>query len=812
MKLRFTPEAAQAYRQAIVEAAGVEVFAIGDVDRGVVVEVTIAARGRVDQVPAVMSRMRPGQVAIHNHPSGDLRPSEPDLMIAGRLGEEGVGFVIVDSEVKRSTWVVEPWTKARAGLAPEKVEAVFRDALPVAIPGWESRDTQVEMALMVSDALSGGHPLVVEAGTGTGKSLAYLIPAALWALENDEKVVVSTHTKALQAQLRSSDLPQLAKSGIELKTAVLEGRNNYLCKRRLGLALEDEDATDDEQAALRDLAAWEKTSQTGSRSDLPIALEPGVWERVESDTDLSLRVRCPHYQTCHFYAARRAAAAAHLVVVNHALLLADLALRADIGRGLLPRYDRLVLDEAHHIEQAATGATAARTTSVAIRRAVAILMPSKRGRQRGSLQRLTQAVDATDLDDGTKVLVRRAAVDAAAMLPALRQVADQVLEGLANALDPKHPTRRIRPPWTGTDEFLRLVRDPLEHLSEALAKTTAQLDAIHDALGDARLPDDKAQALLDVSRTRNRLGRHADVIRSFLDDESPGSCRWLELIHRRNGAPTVAVRVAPVEVAETLRRVLWDPLPGTICTSATLSVGGTFGFWRARTGLESSEEGLYASPFNHFEQALLGLPRDLPAPDSPGWLEASSKAIVDAIEISGGGVFVLCTSWRAVRAYAVAVRAALPGRRILVQGELARPTLLDRFRRDQDAVLIGTDSFWEGVSVKGRALRMVIIPRLPFRVPTDPLRQARAERIEAGGGNPFNAYTLPEAVIKLRQGYGRLIRSRSDRGVVLLLDRRLHERNYGRVILQSLPTARRIGGPWAQVKDVLRQFYASGPA
>ncbi|MEZ4238848.1 MAG: hypothetical protein R3F59_22380 [Myxococcota bacterium] len=346
---RFDPGAAAAMRDAIREAGGVEVFAVGDVELGHVVAVTVTCRGTEDRVPGLIDRPRAGQVVIHNHPSGDLRPSEADLQLAHLYGEDGVGVVIVDSDVTRSNWVVEPHVRAVVPVDDTELVRFFREGLPKALPGWEARDQQLEMARHVAAALDRGEPLLCEAGTGTGKSLAYLVPAALWALANESKVVVSTFTRALQAQLVSSDLPLLLRGGIDARTAVLQGRSNYLCKRRLGLALEDTEG--DDRAALEALAQWSENTQDGSRSDLPFAVDPTTWEHVLSDSELTLSIRCPHYEGCHYYRARRAASGAHVVVVNHALLLTDLQLRAEAGRGFLPRYERVILDEGHHLRR-----------------------------------------------------------------------------------------------------------------------------------------------------------------------------------------------------------------------------------------------------------------------------------------------------------------------------------------------------------------------------------------------------------------------------------------------------------------------------
>lgn len=807
--LRIAPGAALMLREAVAETGGMEVFAVGEVEDGTVTAVTITARGREDRVNALLDRPRPGQVVIHNHPSGDLRPSDADMALAGRYGEDGVGFVIIDNTVTRSNFVVEPVLHTIQPVTGDEVTHFFTERLARAMPGWEAREPQLIMARAVAEALHEERPLLVEAGTGTGKSLAYLVPAALWALKNDQKVIVATHTRALQAQILASDLPMLRRGGLEVRAAVLEGRGNYLCKRRLQLARDEADTLEEDgRAELGALVEWAETTPTGSRSDLPLRLPPDLWERVESDSDLSLRHRCEHFESCHFYNARRNAAGAHLIVVNHALLLVDLAVKAEGGTGVLPSWHRLILDEAQHLEDVATGALSGRVTPYAVRRAVAPLV-GRGNRSPGALTRTIRAAGQFTGDLATVApAVARAAEDASAILDTVRPAFDAVFSQLSDLLDPKSPVRRFDGAARTTPEWHGVISPQIQHLVHQLDTVCGALDTIRAAVGDQKLPEAHAQPFLDLDRARKRLSGHATTLRNFAGDEDRAKCRWMEASRERDGSISAAVCSAPIEVAETLRRILWDQQRGVVGTSATISVSGDFRFWRERVGLPDSGELVLPSPFDHATQAMLGLPKDLPAPDEPGYLDATAGIAVDAVRASGGGAFVLCTSFNAVNHYAAHLRRWLPPSiPVLAQGEGSRPLLLERFREHHNAVLVGTDSFWEGVSVKGDGLRLVILPRLPFRVPTEPLQEARHERIKANGQDPFRTLTLPHAVLKLRQGYGRLIRSVSDRGVVLLLDRRVHDRWYGRVILATLPPARRVVGPWQRVLADVRAFY-----
>lgn len=810
MNLRFSPAAAQALREAIAQADHTEVFAIGEVRDRQVVDVVIAARGTVDRVLAVFGRPRPGQVVVHNHPSGDLTPSDPDLAVAAQFSEDGVGFVIVDGDVRRDRWVVEPWTRSKVPIDPQVVAATFTRALADAMPGWEARPAQLQMAERVRASLDEGQPLLVEAGTGTGKSLAYLVPAAHWALANEGRVVVSTRTRALQAQLLSEDVPMLAQAGLDVRVEVLEGRSNYVCRRRLELAQREAKALsgdDDERTArIEAIAAWTEGPVSGSRRDLRTAVDGEVWEAVRSDTDLTLATRCPHHERCFFYGARRKAADAHLVIVNHKLLLADLRLRRETGRGVLPAYDRVVLDEAHHLADEATGAAETRVTAFAVRRAIAPLLDRKR--RRGALSRLVSAMEGSAIPEN---VARRAADKATAAEPVARRAAagcDAAFAALLDVVDGDQPTRRLRPEDAEHPDWNDRIRPAVLSARHALTEALAALSAIDEALEGHRPPDDKAQPRLDLRRAIRRLAGHVEGLDRFAHLDDDERCRWVEATRGRSG-PESAVCTAPIDVAKWLEETVWRQVRGAVATSATLSVGGRFSFFRARHGLRGGAEAVLPSPFDHARQAILAMPTDVPEPDHPDRIRVTARILADALTDSRGGAFVLCTSYRDVNAYTAALRAALPPTiPVLSQATLDRAALVRRFHESPDAVLVGTDTLWEGVSIAGEALRVVAIPRLPFRVPTDPIEQARHELLQSHGQDPFHTAMLPAAILKLRQGYGRLIRTRRDRGVVLLLDPRVHTRRYGRVLLASLPPARRVRGPWHEIRGRIASMLA----
>ncbi|MFK7931689.1 MAG: helicase C-terminal domain-containing protein [Myxococcota bacterium] len=803
---RFHPDAAADFRRAVLEAGGVEVFAIGDMDGSVVRAVTIACRGTVDAVPALLERPRSGQVVIHNHPSGNLGPSAADMHLAGLYGDEGVGVVIVNSDVTADNWVVEPHAERHVNVEKEQVERFFSVDLPRIMPGYEARPQQVALALEVMHGLNEERPIVAEAGTGTGKSLAYLVPAALWAMANDSKVVVSTYTRALQSQLLHDDLPVLPRAGLDVRYAVLQGRNNYLCKRRLGLAVsENEGAPDaDREPVLADLAQWDQVTEDGSRGDLPVELTPGLWERVESDSDLTLRVRCAFYDSCHYYQARRRAAAAHIVVANHALLMADRSLKQAGAQGVLPKYRRVILDEAHHLEDAATGALAARLTVRALQRATAPLL--HRRRRKGAIERISirHLAGTTSLDEGQQKELEALIGPAVDHTTALREEGPAALEVLGRSLPPT--ALRVTEALEETPEWRQEYEPPIQRLMSLYQSSIGVLGRMCTVFEDVVLPEADVPPVQELNRARKRLISQRSVLDQVLDAD-PDRCRWLAQGTGRQ-KDYATLNAAPVEVAPVLKALLWDSLPGSTATSATLSVNQHFSFWQRRVGLFDVQPKSFPSPFDYATQAVLALPTDLPLPDEQDFFPATCDLITEACRMSHGGTFVLCTSYDAVQRYSAHLREHLPAAwPILAQGKTGRDALLRTFRESRRAVLVGTDAFWEGVSVRGLALRQVIVPRIPFRVPTEPLHEARVEVEQRQGRDPFRSLILPHATLRLRQGFGRLIRSQGDRGVVLLLDRRLHERAYGRPMIRSLPPARPVKGPWRRVQSDLEAYW-----
>ncbi|MCH7562886.1 MAG: DEAD/DEAH box helicase family protein [Gemmatimonadetes bacterium] len=846
--LTLSPDAAALIRSEIEKAGGREVcFLAAVTEAGVVESPRAVARGNRAAVVAAARDAEEGGLMIHNHPSGELEPSDADLSVAVRLYEEGLGSAIVDNGAERLYVVIEPPPPRSVEPIPiDRLEALLADggALSQIYPAYEDRPGQREMLRRVADRYNEGGVALVEAGTGTGKSLAYLLPAASWALQNNERTVISTNTINLQEQLDTKDLPLVRDLlGGELAWALVKGRGNYISIRRAMLARESAPQLfeEDRSKELDAILEWVASTDDGSLADLTFVPSSETWEEVKSDADICLRARCPHFQQCFYQEARRQAASAKLLIVNHHLLFSDLSVRRATqnfkASAVLPAYRHLILDEAHNLEDAATSHLGVEVSRVGLFRVLARIDRGGKGVLTAIQELLGGAATSGAASSGeggsAQASELRLRVEER-VRPALEN-ARAALTNFMDSVEPLLPTEASGAVRIGTPELPEPIErvDVRERLDTLLAALTHLARDLSELRRRIELVSDLSEALegrmLDLQGMERRVTDQIRALSMVLkpgEDES-GAVRWMEWRGKaghKHG--NLVLAAAPIEPGALLRESLFEKTDTVVLSSATLATKKTFDFIRERVGLAQEDldladkqlevtEDIVLSSFVFEEQTLLCVPTDLSEVNTPGdaFQVETAKVVAEMADITGGGLFVLFTSHRALQEVAAALRLR-PDLRwpLFVHGEDSRARLVDSFVQSGSGVLLGTSSFWEGVDVPGRPLRGLIIQRLPFRVPTEPVTAARMEAIEAAGGNAFWDFTLPLAALRLKQGFGRLIRHRDDRGAVLLLDDRIVRKRYGRYLRDSLPEMPLVKGPWHDVVEALRRFYRQAEA
>ncbi len=841
--------------EAVSLAGGAEVFFGANVDAdGWICGVEVLARGDREEVPAVLYSLDLWDLVIHNHPGGDLRPSKADLSIASFVAQEGKGFAIVDNTGTRMYVVVEPPLAEEAvQVDPAEVEAFFADKGPLArcVGEYEKRDGQLSMALSVLESFNKGGVTAVEAGTGSGKSFAYLVPAILYAKANRIRVIVATGTINLQEQLTCKDLPLLQKAfalywkeheeggakeqkkngdGAEDTTfcfSRIKGRANYVCLRRveelkwLPEELLKYSEKEQDVPVLREIIKWAGTTADGSLSDLSFQPSADVWEQVLADGDSCLGPRCECFSKCFYFKARFQAARSAILVVNHHLFFADLAIRRESGNYektfVLPGWRRVIFDEAHQLEAAASSFFGVTIT------------------QRGFLRRLGRLRSDRDPDKGQlpllcERLMKAGETDTVAdiqerLLPLIQHTRGRIRDVFSTIQQRVHSSLQNQSNdisalrYTGADDPWELLFSLCRDLASEFKELKKNARYVYAQLEDRVSGLEKFESTLaEFQAICRRLDRMEKEMLFFADKDEEDQVRWIEMKKFREH-PYVMLKSAPFLVSKDLKDALWGTVKTAVLTSATLSVDNRIEYLAERLGFDDVPENRFLflqvpSPFDWKKQSVLYVPNDTSQVSTAGFIEELCDWIVGAVPLSGGGFFLLFTSYVMLRRVFDATRDRLEaaGIEVFQQGTTPRGRLLEMFTSSGNGVLFGTESFWQGVDVRGKALSCVVIVKLPFAVPTEPLQVARMEEVRSRGRNPFRDYSLPQAVLKLRQGAGRLIRSCTDRGIIVVFDNRILYKSYGRVFLNSLPPFEKISDSRDGLLLRFGRFFASADA
>ncbi len=791
-------------KEAIEENDLNEVLFLGFLDEsGKVSSIEILTRGNIHSTPAILNIEGPNVVVIHNHPSGDLTPSDADISVAGFLGNNLVGFYIIDNNVKKVNVVVRPVFKEVTPINAEKLIEYLTPASSRSLSSQiEERESQKIMLTKVVEAFNENKIALIEAGTGTGKTWAYLIPSMEWSEKNTEKIILSTYTINLQEQIISDfhSLNKKIKNGT-LKISILKGRGNYLCKLRLEKIVASSSLLLPENSKkehLKVLKQWAEHTTSGTRSDLTTSVPDELWEEVAATGDTCIGNRCKYYpDECFYFKSRKRSLTSNIIVVNHHLTFADYFLKKQMGdNSVIPEYQRIIFDEGHHLEEAFRSQLERSFSLAGLKRIAGRLYRTKGKKKKRNLGLIPIISDkiSPGLVSDTTILISK-------LISAGESFFKKIFENI------EFEEESVVIPMEELQYKVKnfsSIYPQIAYLTEILSKSAEKLIRISDQLKKVDELTSK-----EIKAKASRFLEYSSVLKDFFSGEDMNLLCVLEA-SKRKGENGIKFKIQPVDVSEELNQ-FYAGKKSVIITSATLSVNSDFSFFKDWAGLEQFDntvEIVLPSPFDYEKQMEIFVPSDIPEVDKAGFSVEASEFAKEIIRISHGRTFLLFTSYSMLNSFYSKIFHELDNENFLLlkQGQFARKKLLEIFKKGEKAVLFGTDSFWEGVDVAGEKLSTVIITRLPFPVPTDPLYRARARLIRNRGGNEFKEYSIPIAALKLKQGAGRLIRTTKDKGVVIILDKRIITRSYGRFLTESLQSSNIISGKSKEILIKIREF------
>lgn len=787
-------------RLEIEKVGGNEVFFRGiPSEDGIVTEVEVIARGNRHSVPAILRVMKKEEIIIHNHPSGFLYPSDADVEIASIYSNRlNGGSYIINNAVTELYIIVELIRDINIKI---DIEPYFekKGLLSQVFKGFEYRDEQLYMAKHIESGLNEETPVIVEAGTGTGKTLAYLIPSIEWALKNKKRVVISTNTINLQEQLINKDIP-IAKQVIqgEFKYIIVKGRGNYLCNRKYyNVAMGDtktliEDWTLSQQNQLKGILAWGQETETGDRSELTFEVEINIWELFQSETDMCAGNKCPYKGECFFLKSREEKKKADILITNHHMYFSDLAIRKEIGfnteYSILPEYGLAVFDEAHNVENVARDYFSYEASKYGFTKAMnQILISEGKKKNTGALDLLEKFLKDEKSKNGeiTAKLIEEIKIQHKKLYDSGREYFNHIIELFSKGQMGTF-TFRARKDEIEHSPFLSSIK---EYKESFLSNYNSYIRKVREFIkiidGDS---EDPLGHIIDFTRYIERLNVFFDNFRFINDFDDEDFIYWIEVNSKKSNSKLVAT---PLKIDRELQTNLYLNLKQIIFTSATIAIGENFSYFKESIGLtkETKDKVIY-SPFDYNKQMKVYIPTDIPAPSSKEFIDEIAEFIKCELIASKGKAFILFTSYQTLNYVYYLIKGELESNEldVFVHGMAPRSQLVDMFIRGKNPVLFGTDSFWEGVDIRGKQLSNVILVKIPFKVPSDPVTEAIIEHITEEGKNPFIEYQVPEAVIKFKQGIGRLIRSKTDSGTVTILDNRITTKRYGKFFMESIPT------------------------
>lgn len=751
-----------------------------------------------------LTKVSKNEVVIRTTKPNHLYPSDMELELSEELyNRRNIAYCLLSSDLDDFYFVQDI---DRTFLEEVNIKNYFANdgILAKEIKGFEYRKEQEEMAHYIQDAINEDRKIIIEAGTGTGKTLAYLIPAIKWAVVNKKKVIIATNTINLQEQLLLKDIP-LAKSIIkeEFSYVLVKGRSNYLCKRffnelSIGRSIDIETFSMEAREQIEYILKWGNKTKSGDKAELPFEVYPDVWELVQSTTELCLGKKCPYRKECFFMKTRMEKMEADILISNHHVFFADLNVRAETDFDseylILPRYDMVIFDEAHNIESVARSYFSVEVSKISFTRLLNRIYQkkNKRKKEKSALIRVEDTIDEKDLEDGQQYIYLLNTLKEEISI--LQNIGDEYFDEIRKIYETntEAPIRKSLNNFEMTkSRFLETLRDKKDIFQSKLADFLTLMMSFNNVIDEEK---EKNPEVINFNNHLKMFKAYIDSFKFINSFEDDNYIYWLDINSKRTN---VLLTATPLNIAEKLSTVLFDNLDRLVFASATIVANGNFDYFKKSLGLDEEDciECIIKSPFNYDEQMSVYIPTDIQDSENiNAFVTDASKFILDILLKTNGKAFILFTSYTMLNQiyYSVSKKLINKGFEVFLHGDKPRSQLIKEFKEAENPILFGTTSFWEGVDVQGENLSNVIITKLPFLVPTDPVVSAISKKIEEDGGNSFTDFQLPEAIIKFKQGVGRLIRKKTDSGNIFILDSRILKKRYGSLFINALPSQKNI--------------------